>query len=67
MKASISNISKSARRKFLKYGIIPLELRTSSLTRVKLTKGDLGLHIQDPSQQRLWKKLEIYGNYKNFN
>ncbi len=61
-----SNLSKSAGKKFLKYGKIPAELRDSSSIRIKLTKADLKFHINDPSQQRLWEGLELYGNYKKF-
>jgi hypothetical protein len=62
---SNNNLSKSARRKFLRYGKVPRKSCGSSLSNIKLTKADLEYHIDDPSQQRQWEKLELYGNYKN--
>jgi hypothetical protein len=64
MDFNVSSLSKSARRKFLRYGKVPKKFCGSSLSNIKLTKDDLEFHMNDSSQQRQWKKLELYGNYK---
>jgi hypothetical protein len=62
------NLSKSARKKYFRYGNIPISFRSSVTEKVKTTRKEIrrvfGLNIQSISQQHLWEKLELYGNYK---
>jgi hypothetical protein len=60
--SSLDTLSKSARRKFKRYGKIPTELRSQSPEMKRWTRSeifDFGLQIQSGTQQQVWEKLEI--------
>jgi len=62
------NLSKSARKKFYRYGKIPERLRSSAPKKIKVSHWELqhilGLNSQSMRQQHFWENLELYRDYK---
>ena len=64
------NLSKAARKKNKRGEKTPAKIQVAAPKSFKLTKKDIAnlwSYIKPASQQYLWEKLELYGNYKKNN
>ena len=70
MNVLANNFSKSARRKWRKYGILHESRKIDFKKVLKLSHKDIVTitsSLKPATQQHLWEKLELYGSYKNNN
>lgn len=61
------NYSKSARRKWRRYGVVPQSPKVESRKKIKLNDADIATiasGFKPELQQHLWAKVELYGKPK---